>query len=419
MKTEWIIMMVGALVFLSHYFNALFRKSKIPDILLLFGVGLLLGPVFNVVKPEQFGQLGRVFATVTLVFILFEGGMELRMDLLRKSIKGIFKLTFFNYLATVMVLTTIGYFFTDLGLLRSAIWANILGGTSSAVVTSLAQKLKIHPHTQTLLVMESAVSDVFTLVIPLALMDLWFVGEVDAAKTVGHMLSSFAMALVLGAGGGLLWSWMREKITGLSGAAFTTPAFVFILYGISESLGFSGPITALTFGIVLGNLSEFKFPLIQRIILNNEVELTEREKSFLSEIVFILRTFFFVYIGASIRFTDIHLMAIAAIGTILLFTIRIPVVHLTLPKNLPRRDAVITQFLIPKGLGAAVLASLPANLGIPMGQEIQMLTFGVIFYSTIFTTLLVFLYEKTPLKHVFNKAFPGYAESTNMDHPPA
>ena len=95
MRTEWIIMLVGLFIFLAHYFNSLFKKSRIPDVLFLFVLGILMGPVFKWVQPEQFGKLGSVFATITLVFILFDGGMELRFEHLRKSISGIFKLWIF------------------------------------------------------------------------------------------------------------------------------------------------------------------------------------------------------------------------------------------------------------------------------------------------------------------------------------
>ncbi|UOQ69533.1 hypothetical protein [Hymenobacter volaticus] len=50
--------------------------------------------------------------------------------------------------------------------------------------------------------------------------------------------------------------------------------------------------------------------------------------------------------------------------------------------------------MIPKGLGAAVLATLPAQRGVPGGEAIQTITFAVIMATTLLSTGLFFLVEK-------------------------
>src|SRR5262245_36526636 len=71
------ILFIGLIVFLAHFFVALFRKTKVPDVLWLTLLGLLLGPVTHEVRPESFGQAGSVISTIALVLILFESGMTL------------------------------------------------------------------------------------------------------------------------------------------------------------------------------------------------------------------------------------------------------------------------------------------------------------------------------------------------------
>ena len=61
--------------------------------------------------------------------------------------------------------------------------------------------------------------------------------------------------------------------------------------------------------------------------------------------------------------------------------------------------------MIPKGLGAAVLASLPAQQGIPGGEIIQSVVFSIILCSTLFTTILTFLVDKTWLSNVYEWIF--------------
>ena len=87
------------------------------------------------------------------------------------------------------------------------------------------------------------------------------------------------------------------------------------------------------------------------------------EKSFFAEAVFLLKTFFFVYIGLSVQLGDRPLL-LQSLGLVLcLLLLRIPVVRLSLPHQLPRKDAVDASLMVAKGLAAAALASLPLSEG--------------------------------------------------------
>jgi potassium/hydrogen antiporter len=72
-----IILSIGAMIFLSHFLSLLFKKTNVPDVLVLMVVGLLLGPVMGWVNAADFGKVGPVIATIALVVILFEGGTSL------------------------------------------------------------------------------------------------------------------------------------------------------------------------------------------------------------------------------------------------------------------------------------------------------------------------------------------------------
>jgi NhaP-type Na+/H+ or K+/H+ antiporter len=170
MPTALTIVFVGCTIFLSHYFASLFVRTKIPDVLWLFTIGLLLGPVFGVVSTENFGAVGPVFTTITLVFILFESGIDQRLEPLINSLSGTAKITTYNFFGSLLVAGAIAYFYTDLGLLRSLALGSIVGGTSSAVVTTLARQFPMTERSRTILVLESAFSDVFTLAVPLTLL---------------------------------------------------------------------------------------------------------------------------------------------------------------------------------------------------------------------------------------------------------
>jgi len=81
MEIALIIVFIGGLIFLAHLFAGIFSRTKIPDVLLLILIGLCLGPLLNIATPKHFGVVGPIFTTVTLVIILFESDVGLRLDI--------------------------------------------------------------------------------------------------------------------------------------------------------------------------------------------------------------------------------------------------------------------------------------------------------------------------------------------------
>lgn len=419
MPTALTIVFVGCTIFLSHWFAALFARTKIPDVLWLFIIGLLIGPVFGWAKPESFGGVGPVFTTITLVFILFESGIDQRLEPLINSLSGTAKITTYNFVGTCLVAGSIAYFNTDLGVLRSLMLGSIVGGTSSAVVTTLARQFPMTKRSSTILVLESAFSDVYTLAVPLTLLTAYKIGKVDVAFVTGQMIAAFILAAMLGIAGAFGWSILLNRMRTLQNTVFTTPAFVFVIYGIVELLNYSGPIAALAFGITLGNIDVLGPPIMRNAISRKPISLNDNERAFFSEAVFLLRTFFFVYIGLSVRLYDWWPFALGAIITGALFLIRIPIVRFSVPRDTPLKDAAFMAAMIPKGLGAAVLASLPAQQGVPGGEIIQSVVFSIILCTTMLTTVLTFLVDKTWLSNVYTWIFSvtGLGRQQTTDTP--
>ena len=405
MPTALTIVFVGCTIFLSHWFASLFVRTKIPDVLWLFIIGLFIGPVCGWVKPENFGAVGPVFTTITLVFILFESGIDQRLEPLISSLSGTAKITTYNFVGTCLVAGSITYFNTDLGFLRSLMLGSIVGGTSSAVVTTLARQFPMTQRSSTILVLESAFSDVYTLAVPLTLLTAYKIGKVDVAFVTGQMIAAFILAAMLGIAGAFGWSILLNRMRTLQNTVFTTPAFVFIIYGIVELLNYSGPIAALTVGVTLGNIDVLGPPIMRNAISRKPISLNDNERAFFSEAVFLLRTFFFVYIGMSVRLYDWWPFALGAIITGALFLIRIAIVRLSVPRDTPLKDAAFMAAMIPKGLGAAVLASLPAQQGVPGGDTIQSVVFSIILCTTLLTTILTFLVDKTWLSNMYEWVF--------------
>jgi len=395
MDNALIIVFVGLIVFVSHLFTGIFERKRIPDVLLLMIIGLILGPVLGAVSPEDFGIAGPMFTTITLVIILFEGGLALRFDTLKKAFRGTSALTTTNFIATALVIGVLGWLVFGLQPVAAFMLGAILGGTSSAVVIPMVQLLRINEDTKTTLVLESAISDVLCIVVALALLETFHVDEVRIGYVVWKIISSFVFAAAMGWLGAMVWSILLNHVRTIRNTIFTTPAFVFILYGVAEIFGFSGAISALAFGITLANIEIFNVSVLKRFVANKPISLNETERVFFGEIVFLLKTFFFIYIGLSIQLHNIWALMFGLLTTIIIYFIRIPVVNISIRRPFPTTDLTMMSVLVPKGLAAAVLASIPMQQGIEGGEFIRDITYAVILISIVFSSVLVPLVEKS------------------------
>ncbi len=390
---------VGLLVFLAHVFAEVFSRKRVPDVLLLIIIGLAIGPLLGIVSPDHLGLVGPVFTTITLVTILFEGGTELKFDALRNSLRGTSLLTFLNFFATLIVVGLLSWLFLDLEPIVAFMLGAIIGGTSSAVVIPLVRQLNISSNSRTILILESAFSDVLCIVFALAFIEAAQLGEIQVGTTLGQILASFILATIMGFIGAFFWSVILHRVRNIKNSIFTTPAFVFIIYGISELLGYSGAISALAFGIGLANTDLIKGTALSRYFTKEPDSLNETERILFGEAVFLLKTFFFVYIGVSMQLSEWVPILIGFVITLILFVLRIPVVRASMPisdANNTNQDLIFMSTIVPKGLAAAVLATIPMQQGIVGGELIKDIVFSVILFSIVFTSVLIPVIEKSP-----------------------
>lgn len=405
-----VIAFVGILIFLAHLFTGIFSRTRIPDVILLILIGICVGPILQLASPSQFGAVGSVFTTITLIIILFESGIALSLNTLKSALGGAMTLAPLSFFSTMGIVAGIVIWLTDLEIIPAFIVGAIVGSTSETVVIPLVKQLGLKDETQTLLSVESSVNDVLAIVITVALVEAYMLGRFEVASVSGDLISSFLVAAVFGIVGAFIWSIILDKIRVIKNTIFTTPAFVFVLYGLVETLGFSGAIAALAFGITIGNVETIKIPIFKTLSTREPVGLTPTEKVFFSEVAFLLKTFFFVFLGISIEMISGQLLMIGLILTAIAFFIRIPAVKLSVRKEFPVKDISLIAVMIPKGLAAVVLASIPLQQGVNGGELINNITYGVVLISIVLTSIMVLLIDKTRFydlyEWIFSPTFP-------------
>lgn len=415
MNTDLTLVFLGLLVFSAHLFSSLYNRKKIPDVLLLIIIGLIVGPLAGWVDVASMGVGGPVFVAVTLVVILFEGGTSLSVGVMRSAWKSTMSLTLVCFFLSLLLVAALGLVF-GMELLPALCLGAILGGTSSAVVIPLVKILDMGEESRTVLVLESAATDVLCIVFTLAFMQAMQMGSINVGVVVGNIFSSFVLAGLLGFAGALVWSRLITRIRKLQNSIFTTPAFVFVIYGVANFLGYSGAIAALVFGITMANIDTIKNKILLGIMGGSGHRLNKTEMVFFGELVFLLKTFFFVYIGISIEFNDWKSILAGLLITIVLFIGRIIVARFVSPPKATAFDKTVVSMMIPKGLAAAVLAGMPLAAGLPGGEFIKNVTYSVVLFSISWVSIMILLVDKSPVvRRMYEKVLGGKVDNNNAD----
>ncbi len=399
------ILAIGVLVFLAHFFTALFWRTRIPDVLLLMSLGLLLGPAFHLITPEDFGKVGSVMSTLALIVILFESGITIDPPVLARAVGPTVRLTFPTFLAAFTVAFLVSVY--GLGFSHSFGWMSgaILGGVSVSVVIPLLKSMRIEQPLSTALVMEAAIGEVLSIVVLLSLVQGADSGNIAPAQIAGDILASMLMACLIGVLGGFAWLLVLERVRQFPNSAFTTLAFVFILYGIADELGYSGAITAFAFGATLTNHEYLPWRRLTFLGGKQPGTLEQGDISFFNEILFLLKTFFFVYMGASMSFRDVGYLGWALVFCAGLYATRLIIVRALIPGQGLAQDRVAASLLVPKGLVSAVLAGIPVERGLEGAEAIRDFAYMVILASVTVTAVMLALAHRKPVKNFYGLVF--------------
>ncbi|MDR2652984.1 MAG: cation:proton antiporter [Prevotellaceae bacterium] len=391
MSVSTSIIALGCLIFLSHIFNALFKRTKIPSVIFLICIGIFIGPmIMNWAEPKFLGSFGNVFTTITFIVILFDSGTELNVYDIRKSIGRATALTVMCFIKTLVISSLSIFLLTDLDIMSCIFIGSVIGGTAVAIVIPIVKQLRLREKPRTILSLESALSSVLSLVISLAIFENMQSGEVSIVKIVINMIVSFVVASIFGAVLGIAWAIFQHRVLkAAKNMMFASFALAFIIYGVCDQLNINGGTAVLVYGIILGNINYFsRNKILKRFTLGEKLILNENHRTFFSEIGFVLQTYFFVFVGISLKFSDIDLFIISTIVSALIFAGRHFMTKFIISRETPEFEREIISIMAPKGLVAAVMASLPLQYGLANGDEIQGIVYYIVFISILLCSFL-------------------------------
>jgi cell volume regulation protein A len=382
------LLSIAAIFLIGALGEVIFKRTNIPDVIWLIVAGILLGPIAGIVTRDQLGAIAPYFAAVTLVVVLFEGGSALHVtDLLRAAKRSslLAVLTFLFSMVTVAVMSmgaaAIGILPEEWTWLHGFLAGSILGGSSSIIIMPAMAQAKVEPELANLVNIESALTDALCVVGTAAIIDIILGGAVGGGGPAGHLLVSFSLGIGIAFTAGMVWLMFLRLLNSSEHNYSVTISALLILYVVIDRAGGSAALGILTFAVVVGNGGS----LSRLIGLIEAVQLDDGVRGFHKQMTFMVKSFFFVFIGAMLGPPWLLILLGILIGGTLL-VVRAPgVLVATAASGLSARQKKLVVVAMPRGMAAGVLATLPMAAGVP-GTE----TLPVVAFAAVFTTIVVF-----------------------------
>lgn len=352
---------LAAILVLGIFAQWLAWKVKVPAILPLLFLGLLLGPVSTLFTPsgeklvdgDAIFQQEMLFSFVAISVgvILFEGGLTLKLQEIKKQAGVVRNILTIGVLVTLVGGTLGAYYLMDMSWRFSFLFGALIVVSGPTVVTPILRNVKPNQATNTILKWEGILID------PLgALIAVLAYGFVRTTKSEQEYtliaLRDFFLTMANGAFLGVLAAFVLYYLLKKNRLPnylknVVTLALVILTFAISELIiRESGLLAVTVMGILLANLKVEDIKLI----------LTFKE-----DISIILISVLFLLLSSRIELAELSQLGLSSV--ILFFVVILVVRPLgiflsTYKSNLNIREKLFISWIGPKGIVAAAVASL-------------------------------------------------------------
>ncbi len=267
-------LLLGLIIVFGFFAVYIYEKYKISQVLLLMLLGLLIGPVLNIVDTSEGSVMRGVYpfmSTLALIILLFDGGISLNIFNVFKTISKSLIFTTFTFMLSILVgLVLIPIY--HLNIIEALIVGATLAGISSAIVISMVEKVKASEKTKVLLTIESVLNDSLVIIAVFILIQAAITPNLSLSSFANKLLGSFAIATLFGALGAFVWHSLLKKIKSYQFDYMLTLAFLFILYSLTEMVQANGGLAVFVFGLVFGNLKNIPSYIISHKYISLEDE---------------------------------------------------------------------------------------------------------------------------------------------------
>lgn len=355
MNAYVLIMAFAGVIILSFFFNIIAKKTKIPSVLMLIGLGVgikaILQQMHIMTESSKLNTALEVIGNVGLVMIVLEAALDLE---LKKEKRGLifrsFVIALLGIGASMAGLATFFmYIFPGSDWYQAFLYSIPLSIMSSAIIIPSVGQLT--GKKKEFIVYESTFSDI------LGIMVFNFMLSAETAapgESVGWgIFLNVSETIVLSVIISYLLVYLFQKLT-MQVKLFLIISVLILLFAIGKYLHLSALLLILTFGLVLNN-SDLFFQGFLKKHFNKELvkPIIHDFHTLTLESAFVIRTIFFVLFGLSITLSsfynfEVAMNSLAIVGILY-------VVRYILLQIFGRKHIWPELFIAPRGLITVLL----------------------------------------------------------------
>ena len=355
--------------------NRLSKLTRVPDIIVLLGIGITLGPVLHWVHAGVFQGAVRILGTFALILILFEGGLELRLRQALRYLPAGLLLVVLSFGLSLAAVAMAGKLMLHLDWTDCLLLGAALGCTSGTIVIPALAQIETPEPVKITLTLESALGEVFAVLLVGSLLHLQGGGSLISGLAT-NFSQHIVISVALGFAAGAVWWKLWPLIAGQPNANILNLGVVMGVYAIGDYLQGSGLLTVLVFGVTLANLP--RSPHLTRQ--------GARLLAFHAELSFLVRSYFFVLLGVVAEFVSRQYILPIVVILLALVGARWVAVEGSrwVVHDVSRGEAELLFWMLPRGLVTAVLALEIVNDRGQMFSFLPAMAFTVVLVTNLF-----------------------------------
>ena len=389
-----LIIVFSLTIIVSYFFNVLAKKSGVPAVLMLIGLGIVIhyGLLLFGEKSLDLTRPLEFLGVVGLILIVLEAALDLR---LKKEKIGLIIKSFLVALlglgGTAFLAALILNYLLGVEVLSALLYTVPLSVLSSAIILPSIDEFE--EEKREFMIYESTFSDIIGIISFYSILAV--VGADASTNIYSEVFGNLALTIIFSILISYILIYILQNIKGPV-KLFLLIAILLLLYAVGGMLHLPALIIILIFGVILNNyVLFFKGGLMRLLDTERVEEVLDDMKVITAESAFVVRTFFFIIFGWSVYLGSLLSFKVIGVGLILLAIIYLVRIIILFIFN--GRDITPQAFLAPRGLITILLFfAIPNNLSV--GMEFQGVLLFVILGSCLVMMWSLIAYKKRLLK---------------------
>ncbi len=368
--TEDVILTLSLLLIAALLARFVASIARIPEILVLVAIGALFGPSVLDVIDVPLDSLGaQLMFTLGVSLILFYGGLNLSLPLLRRVWVGLGLLVIPGVLLTALLTGLAAYAVFDISWTGALLLGAVLAPTDPAILIPLFLRSRLRPKVAQTVIAESAFNDPTGAALALTLAGVILSGDGGLAEPVAEFAVDLGISTVIGViAGVMLAATISSRRAGIwrESSALAVATVITISYFSLDSAGGSGYLGAFLAGLIVGNM--------EHLGLDMHTQHEREMRQFAFNMADLVTLFVFVVLGANIPFEELGenlLPALAVLAVLLLVARPLTVLACAVPDRRAgwtRSELAFLCWTRETGVVPAALVGVIAGLGVPHGE---------------------------------------------------